>query len=71
MMVLHEGRLTEVSDLPDGKYLPKSSRFLHPTAPIVDRDRLVQRIADLGYMNDKVKVEGPFNFLYLTPKGDN
>lgn len=65
MKVLYEEKLLEISDLPIGEYLIKSSRFLHPTMPLVDRDGLKERIDELGYMQDKIEVQGPFNFLHL------
>ena len=67
IIVLHERKSTKISDLPDGNYLIISSRFLYPTAPIVDRDKLDERITKLGYTDSEVKVEGPFRFLRLTP----
>jgi len=68
MKVLYGEELVEIDSLPDGKYLPKSLRFLFPTAPIVKRDNLAERIKELGYKNDKVEVSGPFNFLNLALK---
>jgi len=65
MKVLYQGKLTGINKLPAGEYSIKSSRFQHPTWPVVDRSKLEDRIHFLGYEHDKINVEGPFVCFHL------